>query len=341
MKWVFQELSQGILNGEQVRRLANGKGLKCERNNFWKLIRNPMYCGIIVVPPFENEEMQFVKAQHEPLITESLFYEVQDVLNGNKRKVASKVVADDNLPLRGFLECPTCNRMLTGSASKGRHNYYYYYHCSGSHCKSRYKAEDVNGYFENYLGNFQLNPNVGELFKMVVLDYYRSANREELDERKFIATKIEEQEKILSNARKRFMTEEIDVEDFKAIKIGCSEQLKRLDAKLSELPAKSDGLKRVEGLLDVLIERYSDIKSKYKVASLEDKRNIIGSMYPENLQFDGTQHRTANLNTVLELILLINNNIEGKKRGERYTNLHLSPLVARRGIEPPVSRMKI
>jgi site-specific DNA recombinase len=102
-----------------------------------------------------------------------------------------------------------------------------------------------------------------------------------LDERKFIATKIEEQEKILSNARKRFMTEEIDAEDFKAIKIGCSEQLKRLDAKLSELPAKSDGLKTVEGLLDVLLERYSDIKSKYKGASLEDKLNIIGSMSPK------------------------------------------------------------
>jgi|GEM_PF-2629974 len=142
----------------------------------------------------------------------------------------------------------------------------------------------VNGYFENHLGNFQLNPNVGELFKMVVLDYYRSANREELDERKFIATKIEEQEKVLSNARKRFMTEEIDVDDFKAIKVGCSKQLKRLDAKLSELPAKSDTLKSVEELLNILMERYSDIKSKYKMASLEDKRNIIGSMYPENLR---------------------------------------------------------
>ena len=75
MKWVFRELSNGILNGEQVRKIANGKGLKCERNNFWKMIRNPMYCGIIVVPPFENEELQFVKAQHEPLISESLFYE--------------------------------------------------------------------------------------------------------------------------------------------------------------------------------------------------------------------------------------------------------------------------
>ena len=334
MKWVFQELSKGVLNGEQVRKQANQRGLKCERNNFWKLIRNPMYCGVIVVPPFENEEMQFVKAQHEPLISESLFYEVQDVLNGNKRKAVTKVVSDDMLPLKGFLKCPLCTRMLTGSASKGRHSYYYYYHCSDSFCKSRFKANEVNEYFENYVMNFQLNPGVAELFKLVVLDYYQSANRVELDERKMIALKIEEQEKILSNARKRFMTEDIDVEDFKAIKTECSDQLRRLDAQLSELPAKSDGIKTIEGLIDCLISKYSNIQAHYKFASLDEKRKIIGSMYPENLCFDGTQHRTAYFSEPLSLIMLINSELQGKKKGEKSCFQNLSPLVARRGIEP-------
>jgi site-specific DNA recombinase len=73
-------------------------------------------------------------------------------------------------------------------------------------------------------------------------------------------------------------TEETDTEDFKAIKAECSEQLKRLDAKLSELPAKSDGLKTIEGLLVALIQKYSNIQSQYKFASLEEKRNIVGSM---------------------------------------------------------------
>lgn len=106
MVWVFNELSKGILNAEQVRKLANKMGLKCERNNFWKLIRNPMYCGYIVIPPHENEELEFVKGHHEPLISKSLFYDVQDVLNGNKRPVARKVKSLDLLPLRGFLICP-------------------------------------------------------------------------------------------------------------------------------------------------------------------------------------------------------------------------------------------
>jgi hypothetical protein len=37
------------------------------------------------IRPHKDEEAHTVKAQHEPLISESLFYQVQDVLDGRKR----------------------------------------------------------------------------------------------------------------------------------------------------------------------------------------------------------------------------------------------------------------
>lgn len=147
MQWVFNELVKGIYNGEQIRKQANLKGLKCERNNFWKLIRNPVYCGLIEIPAHKEDEITYVKGQHEPLISQSLFYQVQDVLRGKARAVNTKVNSSEMLPLRGFLECPDCHRMLTGSASKGRSQYYFYYHCSASGCGTRFKAESVNDYF--------------------------------------------------------------------------------------------------------------------------------------------------------------------------------------------------
>lgn len=190
MQWVFTELAKGSYNAEQVRKMAYNKGLKCGRNNFWKIICNPIYCGIIVVPPYEEEEMQFVKGQHEAIISEALFYEVQDVLNGNKRKTATKFVSAELLPLRGFLECPDCHRMLTGSASRGRHgNYFHYYHCTGS-CKCRFRAATVNEYFENELLDFQLAPGIGDFYKQIVLDVFRSEYKIGSDERKLIAAQI-------------------------------------------------------------------------------------------------------------------------------------------------------
>ncbi|MCH5688740.1 recombinase family protein [Niabella sp. W65] len=101
---------------------AKEKGLKCSKNNFWVAIRNPIYCGLIFVPKYKEEESLLAKGQHEPLISEALFYDVQDVLDGRKRILGTKVTADDSIPLRGFLICPKCGRMLTASASKGEHN---------------------------------------------------------------------------------------------------------------------------------------------------------------------------------------------------------------------------
>ena len=177
------------------------------------------------------------------------------------------------------------------------------------------------------------DPGVGELFKMVVLDEFRSSNREELDERKVIANSIEEQEKILSNARKKFMKEEIEPDDFRAVKTECQEELRKLESRLEDLPTKTDSLKTIEGLLDIVIAKYSNIMQYYRNEGVEVKRKIISSMYPQNLCFDGIEHRTLYFSEPLSLILLINSQLDGIKKGEKLCFNNLSPQVARRGIE--------
>ena len=336
MRWVFEELAKGIYVSEEVRRMANKKGLKCERNNFWKVIRNPVYCGLIVIPPHEAEEMEIVKGQHEPIISKELFYEVQDVLNGNKRAVATKQVSPEQLPLRGFLQCPKCHRMLTGSASRGKYGgRYYYYHCSCSSCGVRFKAEQVNGLFEEEIASYQLSPVVGELFKLVVMDVFKSSNSVELDERKTIMKMIEIQEAMLSSARRKFVQELIDDEDFKTVKKECNEELRKLELRLEELPKQAHSLREIEKLLDTVVERYADVLSRYTNANdVEGKREMISCMYPEKIVFDGLRHRTLRLSEPLRLIGLINRELKGIKKGKNVDLKHLSLHVARRGIEP-------
>ncbi|WP_317048216.1 recombinase family protein [Pedobacter nyackensis] len=80
----------------------------------------------------KDEEAYTVDATHEPLISESLFYDVQDILQGKKRIPAAKIICLEKLPLRNFIKCNRCNRMLSGSSSKGKYQHYYYYHCSST-----------------------------------------------------------------------------------------------------------------------------------------------------------------------------------------------------------------
>jgi site-specific DNA recombinase len=62
------------------------KGIQCSKNNFYNAIKNPGYCGKIRLSKFGDEDARLVQALHEPLITETLFYDVQDVFD-NRRKV--------------------------------------------------------------------------------------------------------------------------------------------------------------------------------------------------------------------------------------------------------------
>ena len=77
----FDEIMQSEIN-----KLAREKGLKCSKNAFWQVIRNPIYCGKIFIPAFKDEESCFVEGQHDAIITENIFEQVQEILDGRGRK---------------------------------------------------------------------------------------------------------------------------------------------------------------------------------------------------------------------------------------------------------------
>ncbi|MFS0491945.1 recombinase family protein [Leadbetterella byssophila] len=167
MRWSFEEIATGLYNTEQIFKLGKEKGFSGTKSLFWFAIRNPLYCGKIFIPKYKDDESRFVKGLHESLITEDLFYRVQDVLDGRKRKqFRLKVLTDSVLPLRGFLVCPECDKILTGSLAKGRYRHYSYYHCFAG-CKFRYSADEINRQSVYELKKYIPRPEMAELNKIV------------------------------------------------------------------------------------------------------------------------------------------------------------------------------
>lgn len=104
-------------------------------------------CGKIFLPKYKEEASQFINGTHQPIISEALYYRVQDVLDGRKRPTyRPKIRTNKDLQLRDFLLCRKCGKLLTGSSSKGRYEYYTYYHCRKG-CTCRFKAGEVNDEF--------------------------------------------------------------------------------------------------------------------------------------------------------------------------------------------------
>jgi site-specific DNA recombinase len=172
IRWAYnQVLSAGKDSICSIWHTAREKGLTCSKNTFWVIIRNPVYCGKIFVSKFKEEESRWVKGQHEPLITESLFYQVQDTLDGKRRIYVSKKKSLD-YPMRGFLICPDCGRLLTGSSSQGRSKKYFYYHCKLP-CKARFHTDHTHDLFAKELKKFIPRPGMIETYQEVI----QSGNR--------------------------------------------------------------------------------------------------------------------------------------------------------------------
>ena len=89
--------------------------------------RNRAYIAQIDVPEFGISR----RGDFEPLITERIFFRVQGILDGRYEVTSPKQRNDPDFPLRGYARCETCGKPLTASWSKGRSDYYAYYHCRG------------------------------------------------------------------------------------------------------------------------------------------------------------------------------------------------------------------
>jgi site-specific DNA recombinase len=334
LKWVFNQVSEGKYSTEQIWKRAKELGLCCSKNNFWLAVRNPVYCGKIVIPKYKNEDKYTVPGVHEALITETLFYDVQDVLDGRKGKsTGTKILSLNMLPLKGFITCSKCTRTLCGSASKGRTNYYHYYHCS-SWCGYRQKAEDVNETFVSRLKDYVLNPSVAEIFKMVIIDAYSNDTTFGRDNKKLCIEEITTLSNRLTKARELLLSDAIDAADYKSIKSETENKIAILEAKISEAGNDYIKLKDLEYIVDGAIRTLTKIDVIYWKSDISIQRKIIGSIYPEKFTFEDLQHRTAKVSDSFALIYLINKVLTENNNGTIDQNLMLSRWVFLHGLEP-------
>jgi site-specific DNA recombinase len=330
LKWAFVELASGIGNTEQIYKLAKGKGLTSTKSLFWFALRNPVYCGKIFIPRHKDEESRFVKAQHEPIIPESLFYEVQDVLDGRGRRYKVKAVANESLPLRGFLVCPKCSKLLSGSASKGRYKYYPYYHCVGE-CTCRFRAENINNLFVQELKKYIPRPELKDLYRISLTKAFYSQSSQSQGSRKELVEQIKEQENRLARAQELLLSEQIEPTDYRTMKEVCAEKLNKLQVKLASLSTYT-------GSIDILLKDGLDtlfqLDRIYEKGSIDVKRQVIGSIYPEKLSFDGEHLRTTRINEAVRIIYAMGKDLPGNEKGQSGIISALSSHVGKTGFEP-------
>ncbi|WP_430611822.1 recombinase family protein [Flavobacterium sp. JP2137] len=302
LKWAFEQIVANNFNTEQIwkkaREKANGKN-RFSKSDIWVALRNPLYCGKIFIPPYKDEQGYFVIGQHEPLISEKMFADLQDVLDVRKNVIKPKIVVMENLSRRRFLKCPNCNKMLTGNASKSHMGtYYYYYHCS-SPCKTRFRAEIVNEAFVRQLK--YLSPKAGMLaaFVKAFINSFNNTTKTQNKERVTIINEIDQLNKRYHNPLLKNADDEMDYEDCQEIKKLTRGSIEKLEGKLNALASVGTEIK---DLIATNLKKVANSDKCFKNGDNEEKRAIISSMFPEFLLFDGIRHRTSKTNSATTLM---------------------------------------
>ncbi len=340
LQWAFEELSLGQNTVVEIWRQAKAKGLTCSKNNFWHALRNPVYIGKIVIPKLKDEESYTVDGLHDALIRPSVFYKVQDVLVGRKRKLKTKVVTQDMLALKGFVTCPKCGKVLTGSASKGRTAHYHYYHCNAT-CGYRTRAEEANSIFEDHLKEYTLNPDAATLFKQVIMDVYKNEHLVTSSSRKQYIDRITALNNKVTKARELLLNDDIEAADFRAVKMEAEREITVLESKISDLRSNNMSVGTIEKTLDSALINLTAIDKIYCESDHYGKRKLIGSIYPEKFTFEELKVRTAKQGEVFKFIYLINNKLSTNKNGTNSNFTCLSQEVIPLGFEPRTPTLKV
>ena len=324
----FQEVAKGLVCPCEVRRLH------CPHipsSSFLEMLRNVFYCGKIRVPQYKDEPEQIIQGVHEPLIDEATFRQVQDVLDG-KRKAASKLgkTANPDLYLRKFLICPVCGHAITGSKSKGRNAYYTYYHCTDSK-HIRVSADTVNKSFAEYVSRLIPNETVLALYGEILDEMRHQSCQKQNNEVNKLKKELAAKEQRLNEVEDMLIDGKINKDDFHRMKSRIEKGIADLQAKLDILQSNK---KSIVPQLNYSLSLLNNLDRVLLEAPVETKIKMLGSMFPEKIEFDGKNYRTASYNKVLDLIYQNTNTLREHKNEKSEPSEEDSDSVPRTGVEP-------
>ena len=284
VKMLFEQYATGKYSFKELAKIANKSGQKsrhgCKicKQLVEKIIKNPIYCGRVVVPKFGVD----IKGAHKAIITKELFEEA----NLSKKGVAGRKFPRNrdspDYPLRG-IKCSGCNKSVSGGKTRSKTGrYYQYYGCINGDCKKRtaIKKKDFEDDFTKSL--LELTPN--DEYLDVLKEAIKIAHKNELNFVIEVERKINAKINELNNKKEKLLElileGKINSEVFNTANEKLKMQITTEEKELSELSSPELEL---DSVIDSGIEFIKQLPQKWKDLDVKDLRVL------RNLLFNGNQ----------------------------------------------------
>ena len=137
-------------------------------------------------------------------------------------------------------------------------------------------------------------------------------------------------EEKLTKIQDLYIYGDLSKEEYQKAKMRCQNLIDELREKEKQLEKKQEVFQLYKNGLKGL----ESIENQYIKSSLDNKRRLIGSIFPKKFQFENKKVRTADINPILHKIAHFNRVNRKNKKRDKSKKEDLSRCVLKAGIEP-------
>jgi site-specific DNA recombinase len=323
--------NEGISNEECRARLAK-LGLKVSHQRMSHILKNPFYCGLIAHNALEGK---IIEGRHEKLISKDIFLKVNQVQKKNPHGYKHDP-EQDNVPLKVFLKCDSCEKSLTGYVAKKKG--IWYYKCRNIGCCNNKSAKQLNEVFYKSLSYFTLNPKYRKLLREMLLQELHEENKENLENVKLLKSTYQDINHKIERLEERYINEELSQELY--VKYGTKYKQERL-ALAQELTKLETGSSNLENEVDEALDFSENISKTWHCGGFKEKQRVQYFLFPNGIRYNRKKDtvRTDKYNPLFLWIARQQQDAANNKNGIPELSLEYAALVENIGVEPTTSCM--
>lgn len=301
---ILEDYSTGKYSQNQLIIKYRAAGFKVSKSNLSRMLANSVYCSKNVITDPRTGKEKTVSMLHEPLISETTFKRNQYYLNKKQRNKDKPSKDKEELPLRGILVCPKCNRNMTGYTKvKPNGKRYSYYVCGKRYgCgEIKFNADRPHQNIKKELSKITPSYSVMRLFEKVLISKYESLYKTREKEKQQLLDRKEAFETKIDELTEKWIEGKIKGGEatYDRLYEKYDSEIKEIDEQIELIPMEDESL---EKYLKFGLTFLSKIDFAYEKADVKTKKMILGSILTEKLIFDGEKYRTLEFREVVKLI---------------------------------------
>ena len=197
------------------------------------------------------------------------------------------------------------------------------------------RAEAVNDGFLHYLSVLKPYKGITELYNEILNDIRMGDKNTRIRRTELLKEELNAVIKRMDSVQDKYIDGDIDKETYNIMMERYSQEAESVKERIALLETQNNT--KIEPKMGYAISLINNIDRFILDAPVALKIKLLGSMFPEKIEFDGKKYRTKNYNKVLDFIYQQTNELQifETKSGESFSTFSVS--VARPGIEPGTS----